>query len=186
MAWSGFAQGLARSWPADKPDPVGTPTYVIALGSNRRGRHGAPEAELRAALAALGGATAMSPILRTAPLGPSKRRFANAVAVIESDEAPPALLARLKAIERAFGRRRGRNWAARVIDLDILLWSQGPWASPGLTIPHRLFRTRRFVLDPLVRIAPGWRDPITGKTIRQLAARLTRPVPALRCAHVGP
>lgn len=160
--------------------------YVIALGSNRRGRHGGPEREVAAGLAAIGGVRAASPILTTAPLGPSKRRFANAVAVIDSDEQPPALLARLKRIERAFGRRRGRNWAARVIDLDILLWSQGPWSGPELVIPHRLFRTRRFVLDPLVHIAPDWRDPLTGLTIRQLRTRLTRPIPAPRCAHVGP
>jgi 2-amino-4-hydroxy-6-hydroxymethyldihydropteridine diphosphokinase len=161
-------------------------TYVIALGSNRRGRHGAPEREIAAALAAIGSICAVSPVMATAPLGPSKRRFANAVAVIDSAEDPPALLARLKRIERAFGRRRGRNWAARVIDLDVLLWSGGPWSSPDLVIPHRLFRTRRFVLDPLVRIAPDCRDPLTGLTVRQLRTRLTRPIPALRCAHVGP
>ena len=161
-------------------------SYVIALGSNLRGRHGSPERELAAALDAMGGVSAVSPVLRTAPLGPSKRRFANAAVLVESDEAPPALLRRLKAIERAFGRRRGRMWSSRVIDLDIVLWSGGAWSGPGLTVPHIQFRQRRFVLDPLVRIAPGWRDPLTGLTIRQLRTRLTRPAPALRCADVGP
>lgn len=144
--------------------------YVIALGSNRRGRHGAPEAEVRAALAAIGGVVRASPIIATAPLGPSRRRFANAVALIESEEAPPALLARLKRIERAFGRRRGRRWDSRVIDLDIILWSGDVWASDGLVIPHPQFRHRGFVLQPLNAIVPAWRDPLTGRTIRQLAA----------------
>ncbi len=58
--------------------------YVIALGSNRRGRHGAPERELAAALAELR-PLAVSPVIGTAPLGPSHRRFANAVAIIETD-----------------------------------------------------------------------------------------------------
>jgi 2-amino-4-hydroxy-6-hydroxymethyldihydropteridine diphosphokinase len=147
--------------------------YVIALGSNRRGRHGAPQAEIRAAIAAIGGGTA-SPILATAPLGPSRRRFANAALLIDSDETPPQLLARLKRIERTFGRRRGRRWDARVIDLDIILWSGGAWASDGLTVPHPEFRRRAFVLRPVAAIVPDWRDPITGRTVRQLAARLAR------------
>ncbi|RIA43897.1 2-amino-4-hydroxy-6-hydroxymethyldihydropteridine diphosphokinase [Hephaestia caeni] len=146
-------------------------SYVVALGSNRRGRHGSPRAEIAAALAAIGGVTAVSPIVTTPPLGPSLRRFANAAAIIESDEAPPALLCRLKAIEQAFGRRRGRRWGARVIDLDIILWSGGAWADARLTVPHRAFRARGFVLGPLLAIAPGWRDPLTGRTVRQLAHR---------------
>ena len=153
--------------------------YLIAIGSNRRGRHGSPDAEVRAALAAIS-ASASSPILASAPLGPSHRRYANAVARIESEEAPDALLVRLKAIERAFGRRAGRRWSARVIDLDVILWSGGCWASPGLIVPHTAFRERRFVLDPLVHLAPAWRDPVTGRTMRQLRARLTRPAPAPR------
>lgn len=148
--------------------------YVIALGSNRRGRHGAPEAELHAALAAIGGVVRASPIIATAPLGPSRRRFANAAALVESVEAPPALLARLKRIERDFGRRRGRRWDSRVIDLDIILWSGGAWAGPGLVIPHPQFRRRGFVLQPLNAIVPGWRDPLGGRTVRQIAARLGR------------
>jgi 2-amino-4-hydroxy-6-hydroxymethyldihydropteridine diphosphokinase len=151
-----------------------TPVYAIALGSNRSGRHGRPEAEIAAALAVLGGVIAVSPLLRTPPLGPSKRRFANAVALIESDETPPALLARLKTIERDFGRRRGRRWDARVIDLDIILWSEGAWGAPGLTVPHASFRARDFVLRPLLTVAPAWRDPVSGLSVRQLAWRLAR------------
>ncbi|MFM9829824.1 MAG: 2-amino-4-hydroxy-6-hydroxymethyldihydropteridine diphosphokinase [Sphingomonas sp.] len=151
--------------------------YVIALGSNRCGRHGRPVAEVRAALAALGQGIAASRIIETAPLGPSIRRFANAAAVIASDEAPPVLLARLKAIERAFGRRRGKRWGARVIDLDIILWSGGAWSSAGLTVPHTGFRKRAFVLGPLSDIVPRWRDPLTGKTVRQLACLAARRKP---------
>jgi 2-amino-4-hydroxy-6-hydroxymethyldihydropteridine diphosphokinase len=153
---------------------VPTPVYAIALGSNRRGRHGPPQAEIGAALAALGEVIAVSPMLRTAPLGPSKRRFANAVALIESDEDPPALLARLKAIERGFGRRRGRSWGARVIDLDIILWSGGVWGEPRLTVPHLRFRERDFVLRPLMAVAPDWRDPVSGLRVRQIAYRLAK------------
>lgn len=145
--------------------------YVLAIGSNRRGRHGAPVREVEAAIAALAPVHAVSPILATAPLGPSIRRYANAAVLLETAETPPELLGRLKGIERRFGRRAGRRWGARVIDLDIVLWSGGAWSGPGLVVPHIAFRERRFVLDCLVRIVPRWRDPVTHRTIRQLAVR---------------
>jgi len=147
-------------------------SYVIALGSNRRGRHGTPADEVRAALAAVGGVVMTSSLVATAPLGPARRRFVNAAALVESEDSPPELLARLKAIETAFGRRRGQRWTDRVIDLDIILWSGGAWASDGLTVPHPEFRRRDFVLRPVAAIVPDWRDPVTGLTIRQLAARI--------------
>lgn len=151
-----------------------TALYAIALGANQPGRHGRPADEVRAAIRALDKVVAASPIIVTAPLGPSIRAFANAAAIIASDEPPPAVLARLKAIERCFGRRRGRRWGARVIDLDIVLWSGGRWRSPGLTVPHAAFRTRGFVLHPLATIASDWRDPVTGRRIRHLAAAVDR------------
>ncbi|MGN6817734.1 MAG: 2-amino-4-hydroxy-6-hydroxymethyldihydropteridine diphosphokinase [Sphingomonas sp.] len=149
-----------------------TSSYVIALGSNRRGRHGGPADEVRAALAAIGDVVATSPFFVTPPLGPARRCFVNAAALIESDEAPPDLLARLKMIEADFGRRRAQRWSDRVIDLDIVLWSGGAWASDGLTVPHPEFRRRAFVLAPLAAIVPDWRDPLTGLSVRQLEARL--------------
>ena len=152
-------------------------SYAIAIGSNRRGHHGSPEREVAAAIAALGRVSARSRTLHTAPIGPSNRRFANAVVMLESDEEPPELLARLKWIERDFGRRRGRTWGARVIDLDIILWSGGSWAGPGLIVPHRLFRERGFVLGPMAAIVPAWRDPVTYRTVRQLAHAVDRRAP---------
>ena len=154
--------------------------YLIALGSNRRHhRFGRPRDVLAAALERLGAegvrVIAAAPVLLTEPLGPSLRRYANSAAVIETRLDPPALLALLKRIEREFGRRPGgQRWTSRVLDLDVILWSAGPFAAPALTIQHPLFRTRGFVLAPAVAIAPVWRDPITGLTLRQLHARLTR------------
>ncbi|MEA3014917.1 MAG: 2-amino-4-hydroxy-6-hydroxymethyldihydropteridine diphosphokinase [Sphingomonadales bacterium] len=155
-------------------------SYAIALGSNRRSRHGSPAQTLRAALAGLDGVQAVSTIRATPALGPAGRGFANAVAIVESRLAPDALLAELKAMERAFGRRPGRRWGPRVLDLDIILWSGGAWGGPGPIVPHPEYRKRAFVLQPLAEIAPAWRDPLTGATIRQLLARLTAPRPAPR------
>ena len=157
-------------------------SYVIALGSNRRhGRHGAPAAVLRAAVEALGElgeVEALSVVRATPALGPAGRGFANAAMILAADLAPDALLAELKRIERRFGRRGGRRWGPRVLDLDIILWSGGCWAEAGLVVPHPAFRTRGFVLDPLADVAPAWRDPVTGATVRQLRhrGRRRRPV----------
>ncbi|WP_294280590.1 2-amino-4-hydroxy-6-hydroxymethyldihydropteridine diphosphokinase [uncultured Sphingomonas sp.] len=145
-----------------------TTSYAIALGSNRPGRHGSPQDEIRAALAAIGGVRRVSPIITTAPVGPSIRAFANAAVLVDSPLAPPAMLRYLKAIEWQFGRRRGQRWGARVIDLDIILWSGGRWRSPELAVPHIAYATRSFVLHPLAAIVPDWRDPRDGRTVRQM------------------
>lgn len=154
-------------------------TYLIALGSNRRHHlYGSPRDVVAAAMeecAALGTVTARSPVIATAPMGAAQRRFANAACVIESEFDPPALLAGLKRIEREFGRRNGRRWGDRVLDLDIVLWNEGQYAGHGLVVPHRDFRTRAFVLGPAMAIAPRWRDPVSGLSVMQLNARLTRP-----------
>ncbi|UUL81488.1 2-amino-4-hydroxy-6-hydroxymethyldihydropteridine diphosphokinase [Sphingomonas qomolangmaensis] len=149
-------------------------TYLIALGSNRWSRHGGPRATLAAAVAALPGVIAAAPIVETAPIGPSRRRFANGAVLLRSDLPPPAMLAALKAIEAGFGRRPGQRWGARVLDLDIILWSGGIFTARSLAIPHVAFRSRSFALAPAAAIAPRWRDPVTGLSLAQLAARLAR------------
>lgn len=149
---------------------------LIALGSNQRHhRLGRPRDVLRGAmeeLACLGTVTARSRITTTAPIGPAKRRFANAACVLESECDPPSLFQGLQQMERDFGRRSGQRWGDRVLDLDIILWSKGVFENKSLTIPHTQFRVRNFVLVPAAQIAGDWRDPLTGLTIRQLAARL--------------
>lgn len=158
--------------------------YAIALGSNQpHPRFGGPCAVLSAALAALDKAPlllrAASPIVASRPIGPSIRSYANGAAIVETGLEPRDLLDHLKDIERAFGRRAGgQRWRARVVDLDILLWLNGAYADDALCVPHREMRKRPFVLDPLAAIAPDWRDPITGLSVRQLKARLDRKAPA--------
>ena len=140
---------------------------------------GGPAAVLRAALSALlaMGVTVerVSAIRPSRPLGPSRRTYANAAALIAAAFEPPAMLATLQQVERTFARRRrGACWQARTLDLDIVLWSGGGWATPTLVIPHPRWRERPFVLGPAAAIAPLWRDPVTGRTVRQMAARQER------------
>jgi 2-amino-4-hydroxy-6-hydroxymethyldihydropteridine diphosphokinase len=148
--------------------------YAIAIGSNRpHGRFGRPTGVVETAIARLDrefGLFDASPIVLNPAHGGAGRDFANAVALVESDLEPPEMLRRLKALEREFGRRRGRRWGPRVLDLDIALWSGGRFRSRNLNIPHRQFAKRSFVLQPLAAIAPGWR--IGALAIRHLAYRL--------------
>jgi len=157
-----------------------TQLYAIAIGSNRpHGEHGRPGNVVEAAIARLDedfGLFDASPIILNPAHGGAGRDFANAVALVESELSPPEMLRRLKTIECDFGRRTGRRWGPRVLDLDIALWSGGPWQSRKLQIPHPQLAERAFVLQPLAAIAPGWR--VQGAaTVRHLAQRLARATP---------
>ena len=157
-----------------------THLYAIAIGSNRpHSRHGRPAGVVEAAIARLDaefGLFDASSIVLNSAHGGAGRDFANAVALIESDLDPPQLLRRLKTIERDFGRRGGRRWGPRVLDLDLILWSGGRWRSRRLTVPHPELERRNFVLQPLASIAPSWR--VRGSlSARHLAHRLARRVP---------
>ena len=154
-----------------------THLYAVALGSNRpHGRHGRPEGVIGAAIARLDhdfGLFDSSQILLNPAHGSAGRDFANAVALIETPLDPQALLIALKAIERKFGRRAGRRWGTRVLDLDILAWSGGQVRTRELTVPHPRLATRAFAIGPLAAIAPGWRL-IGALTAQHLATRLAR------------
>lgn len=153
-----------------------THLYAIALGSNRsHGRLGRPAGVIEAAVARLDeefGLFDASPIVLNPALGQAGRDFANAVALVESKLDPPEMLQRLKVIEREFGRRAGRRWGPRVLDLDLVLWSGGMFRSRKLTIPHPSLTSRAFVLGPLAAVAPSWR--VQSLSVRHLAHRLAR------------
>lgn len=167
--------------------------YVIALGSNQRHhRHGGPRSVLGATVRAMEAAgltvEQAAPVIESAPVGPSWRRYANGAALVVTHLVPPVLLAVLHGIEAEFGRRRARRWGTRVLDLDIVLWEGGVWRSGGrrpLSVPHAAFRDRGFVLGPAKALVPSWRDPVTGFTLSQLHGRLTRAIHAPRGAHPG-
>ena len=139
-----------------------------------------------AELETLGTVRAVSAVHLTPALGPAGRSFANSAVLLASPSSPADLLAALKRIERAFGRRGGKRWGARVLDLDIILWSGGSVRRRALAVPHPALAGRAFVLAPLAEVAPDWPGPASGRRVRHLLARLTRPRPLPRSRVVGP
>ena len=83
-----------------------------------------------------------------------------------------ALLERLLSIEQECGRTRPYGGAPRTLDLDLILYGDFILNEPGVAIPHPRFRERAFVVDPLAEIAPDWVDPVTGRTVEQIASAL--------------
>ncbi len=151
----------------------------IALGGNLPSRRfGGPRATLEAALAALesrGGALRRcSRWYRSAPVPASDQPwFVNAVAEIESDLDPEALLQLLHAVEEDFGRVRSLPNAARIVDLDLIDYhGKVTAAGSGLTLPHPRMHERAFVLLPLADLAPRWRHPASGAVIDEMIAEL--------------
>jgi 2-amino-4-hydroxy-6-hydroxymethyldihydropteridine diphosphokinase len=110
--------------------------------------------------------------------------FLNAVAKISTSLEPVELLAVLKSLEKAIGRRKTYRWGPRRIDLDLLLYDELLHDEPYLTIPHQELAHRAFVLVPLVEIAPQVIDPRSGKKMIQLLKDLGS-VEGVRPYHNG-
>jgi len=129
-----------------------------------------------------------SPWYETAPVPASDQPwFVNGVAAVETELGPEALLAVLHRVEAELGRARSVPNAARIIDLDLLAYGRivtgggVPEQREGrLVLPHPRLHERRFVLQPLVDLAPDWRHPVLGRTARELLEDLPAEPPVRR------
>jgi 2-amino-4-hydroxy-6-hydroxymethyldihydropteridine diphosphokinase len=149
------------------------PRTAIALGSNLGDRRHHLETAIDLLMPHLRQAL-VSTFVETAPEGVSDEQpaYLNAALVGEAQLPPDAFLARLLSIEEQLGRTRPYWGAPRIIDLDLILYGDVQLDVPGLQIPHPRFRERRFVLGPLVEIAPELVDPVTRKTVAELLSVL--------------
>ncbi len=161
-------------------EPAEGTVASIALGSNLGDR----AANLRGAVEALERHEAVdvlrvSDLLETEPMGPpGQGPYLNAAMIVRTVLEPRDLLDVCLAIERQFGRIRGRpteeevRWGPRTLDLDLLLFGRRIIDEPGLTVPHPHLHERRFVLEPLVMIGPELVHPLRNATVAEMWSRL--------------
>jgi 2-amino-4-hydroxy-6-hydroxymethyldihydropteridine diphosphokinase len=140
----------------------------LSLGSNV----GKREEYLRDAIRCLesvGRVISVSSFYETEPVEFTEQAwFVNCAVALETTKTPEQLMTSLLGIEQEMGRGRTEKKGPRTIDIDILLFGDTIMDSVALTIPHPAMRERRFVLEPLVEIAPEVRHPVLNRTVREL------------------
>jgi 2-amino-4-hydroxy-6-hydroxymethyldihydropteridine diphosphokinase len=114
---------------------------------------------------------ASSSVYETEPVGEvlDQREFFNAVLRVETELEPEPLLDACKAVEKALGRVVTVRHGPRPIDVDLLLLESKTYSSERLTLPHREVTSRRFVLVPLLELAPDLVVPGAGRAADALA-----------------
>ncbi|MBA3504806.1 MAG: 2-amino-4-hydroxy-6-hydroxymethyldihydropteridine diphosphokinase [Betaproteobacteria bacterium] len=157
----------------------------VGLGSNVA----SPARQLAHAIAALAAfpetrLLAVSSFYRSVPIGTKGRQpdFINAVAAIETSLTADALLAALRAVERAARRRRTGANAPRSLDLDLLLYGALRRAGRKLEVPHPRLHLRAFVLRPLLEISPQIAIPGRGRARKFLQRTRTQNIARLSTA----
>jgi 2-amino-4-hydroxy-6-hydroxymethyldihydropteridine diphosphokinase len=152
----------------------------LSLGSNLDDR----AANLNIAitgLAALGRVEAVSSLYETEPVGfAAQPWFLNCAVKLSTEKMPKQLLSRVLDLERQMGRRRLEKKGPRIIDIDILLFGNSLIDTKELVVPHPAMHQRRFVLEPLIEIAPEVRHPVFKRTIRELRDALPPGQPVRR------
>ena len=144
----------------------------IGIGTNQGDRRRMVREALRL-LCEVAGVEAVSRPRRTKPWGVTEQPdFINLVVRVKTALSAENLLDRLLSIEAALGRVRTERWAARTIDLDLLLYDRDIINSPRLTLPHPELQYRRFVLEPLCDLDPELSHPVIGKPMRELLEAL--------------
>lgn len=155
---------------------------LVALGSNQSGPWGNPEQTVKRALVELNSGPVKlkraSSLIQTAPFGMiNQPNFVNGVALIETALSPHTLLRCLHMIERQAGRKRGRRWGPRTLDLDLIDYNgqkikQKGHVKKALILPHPGIADRLFVLEPIAEIAPHWKHPVNHKTAVSMIQKL--------------
>jgi 2-amino-4-hydroxy-6-hydroxymethyldihydropteridine diphosphokinase len=150
-----------------------TKAYV-ALGSNLGDRAGNLLLAVRGMMEAAMCVCRVSSVYETEPVSDVQQpAFLNMVVEIGNPlPAPEQVMARLLRIEFLLGRIRDLKDGPRTIDLDLLLYGDLESHTEFLMLPHPRLHLRRFVLEPLVEVAPHLIHPTLGCTAAELLEKL--------------
>ncbi len=108
----------------------------------------------------------------------SEKWFVNAVIQISTTFSPEELLKECQKIENVLGRKRiegSKTYTDRTIDIDIIFYDNLILNTPELTIPHKHFHKRVFMIIPMLEIADDFVHPILGKTVEELYEAIENP-----------
>lgn len=144
---------------------------ITGLGSNLGDRFEALRRAMELISGEAGKIIAASSVWETEPWGfDADEQFLNMVIVLETTLEPKVLIQRFRSIEGRMGRKKrgGGKYESRIIDLDILFWDDRVISLPGLEVPHPKLHSRRFVLEPLMEVAPDKVHPETGLTVAEM------------------
>ena len=146
----------------------------ISLGSNLGDRGGNLLLGVRGMMESALCVTRLSSIYETEPVGDvDQKSFLNMVAEVGGPlPTPEQVMARLLRIEYLLGRTRAIKDGPRTIDLDLLFYAELESHTEFLMLPHPRMHERRFVLEPLVEIAPHLIHPTLKCTATELLENL--------------
>ena len=146
-----------------------TPRVFLGLGSNL-GNRSAHVSEAVLHLEEMGILTIQcSSLYETQPVEVTDQPdFINLASEVQTQLKAEILLETCLLVERKMGRLRREPKGPRIVDIDILFYGQEIWHSRQLSIPHPAIAQRRFVLVPMVEIAPDFQDPVSGFTMKSL------------------
>jgi 2-amino-4-hydroxy-6-hydroxymethyldihydropteridine diphosphokinase len=155
---------------------VTTEVGYLGLGSNVGDRRANLQASVELLWAHGAIVLASSSVYETEPVGDvlDQPAFFNACVRVETALGPEGLLDACKAVEKALGRTPAGEdgyvrHGPRAIDVDLLLLGERKYTSERLTLPHREVTSRRFVLVPLLELAPRLVVPGAGRAADALA-----------------
>ena len=145
-------------------------TSYIGLGSNKGFRAGNILLAVRGLMEAGFRVRRLSALYETEPVGVEAHDpYLNMVAEVEvANIAPSQMLARMERIEYLLGRRHKYLKAPRTIDIDLLFYGEVVVDTVRLTVPHARLIERKFVLVPMVELAPDFIHPVEKKSVAEL------------------
>lgn len=166
--------------PVDDSSSIPPDSYDVSCWISFGGNVGDVKATFDAALALLSlhcniRLGRRSSVYRASPMGSQAGTpFLNSVCELRTQLSPKSLLTVLQSVETQLGRVRDIRWGPRTLDLDILNYGDRALCDPDLIVPHPGLMYRRFVLDPLVEVAPDWLHPLCSESCERLLERLNR------------